>query len=153
MSKRTDSANTPRYVLRNGNQAIYPSIRFDNPDTDCVCVYGFSGKAIYDKFIKSTEQALTPYPLVAGYLLNQIDDTCSDEAPGDRPRLVILDATDQAQPVLLVATMATVLLAQQEGVKQVSVEYELVFDPETTGYRFKDDSTIELPIDPLCIVK
>ena len=149
MSKRTGFANTPYYVLKSGNLPIYPKINFDDPDTHCDCIYGFSDKPIYDSFIKSDAQALTPYPLVKGYLSHQIDEADSVATQGDRLRLVILDAADQAQPVLLAATMATVLLAQQEKTKQVSVEYELVFDPETTGYRFRNDSKGVPPLDSL----
>ena len=149
MSKRTGFANTPYYVLKSGNQPIYPTINFDGPDAHCDCIYGFSDKPVYDLFIKNNARALTPYPLVKGYLSHQIEEADSVATQGDRLRFVILDATDQAQPVLLAATMATVLLAQQEKTKQISVEFELVFDPETTGYRFKDDSMAVSPLDTL----
>lgn len=152
MPKRKDFVNIPCYVLKSGNQTIYPTINFDDPDTHSVCIYGFSDKPIYDKFIKSADQALTPYPLVKGYLSNQVDEAASIKDGGDCRRLVILDAIDQAQPVLSAATMATVLLAYQEKAKQVRIEFELVFDPETTGYRLRDDSNDVPAIAPSQIV-
>ncbi len=66
---------------------------------------------------------------------------------------LILDATDLAQPVLSAATMATVLLALQEKASLVPIEFELVFDPETASYQFKNDSTSMPPIRPMHIVK
>ena len=112
MSKKTSFANTPWYVLKSGNQPIYPMINLAEPHTPCECIYGFSDKAIYDVFIKGAGEPLTPYPLVKGYLSHQLDAAGSAETKRDRLRLVILDATDQAQPVLLATTMASVLLAQ-----------------------------------------
>jgi hypothetical protein len=153
MPKKTDFANTPCYVLRSGNQPIYPTINFDDPDTNCVCVYSFSDKPNYDKFIKSAGQLLTPYPLVKGYLSNQIAEIDSSDTNGVCLGLVILDATDLAQPVLSAATMAAVLLAQQEKAKQVPIEFELVFDPETTSYQFTNESDATPVIDTPCIVK
>jgi hypothetical protein len=153
MSKRTDFANTPWYVLKSGNQPIHPTIKFNDSDTHCICVYGFSDKPIYDRFIKNTTQELTPYPLLKGFLSSQIDKADSVETEGVCLTLVILDATDPAQPGLFAANMATVLLAQQEKAKQVSIEYELVLDPETTGYQFPVVSPDVPPVDPLFLVK
>ncbi len=153
MTQRTDSVDTPRYVLMSGNQPIYPTINFDDPDTHCVCVYGFSDRSIYDTFIEKAAQALTPYPLVKRYLSKQI---AALDAAGMRDgclKLVILDATDPAQPALAVATMETVLLAHQDNTNQVPVEYEFVFDPETSGYRFRDGSRKVPAINPLSFVK
>ena len=150
---KINNTNTPRYILKSGNQPICPTIKLDDPDTQCVCVYGFSDKLIYDKFIKNAGQALTPYPLVAGYLSNRIEEARSATTHGDHLNLVILDATDSAQSVLPAATMATVLHAVQEKSKQVSIEYELVYDSETTCYRLRNDPKDAPAIDPLCSVK
>lgn len=152
MTKKTDFANTPCYVLKSGNLPIYPTINFVDPDTNCVCVYGFSGKPIYDKFIKRAGQLLTPYPLVKGFLANQIAEVGSTESKGASLSLVILDATDYEQPVLSAATMAAILLAQQEKAKQVPVEFELVFDSETTSYQFTTEPEATPVIDTSCIV-
>ena len=135
MTNKTDFAPTPNYVLRRDNQSICPTIKFDGAETSCVCVYGFSDKPIYDEFIGNSNQPLTPYPLVKGYLANQIEESQSADTKGESLRLVILDATDLKQPVLLAATMATVLQAQQDKAAEVAVECELIFDPDTSCYQ------------------
>ncbi len=149
MSPNTVFANTPCYVLKSGNQPICPTINSADPGTHCICVYGFSDKPIYDKFIKLARQLLTPYPLVKRYLANQIAAANAAENNGIYLSLVILDATDPTQPVLPAATMAVVLRAQQEKARQVPVEYRLRFDPETTSYQFANESeampVIEMP--------
>lgn len=131
MTPETALANTPRYVLKNGNHSLAPTIHPDN--TKSVCVYGFSAKPIYDQFINDAGELLTPYPLVEGYLSNQIESAGSD---GDSLQLVILDACSGTQPVLAAATMEAVLKARQGNENQVSIAYELIFDAETNSYRF-----------------
>ena len=134
MTKDKALANTPYFVLRSDNQPICPTLHCDDPKAKCVCVYGFSGRSVYDQFIGSTKQQLVPYPLVQGYLANQVADAA--EKKGAQSGLVILDATDGEQPKLLAATMDAVRLAQQEKAKQIEVEYELEFDTANGGYRF-----------------
>ena len=154
MTKTARFANTPYYVLKSGNQPIYPTIDFDDPDTSCSCVYGFSDKPIYDKFIKGADQLLTPYPLVKGYLTKMIDDQNSRESKRVCPGYVILDATDGGQPVLAAATIAAVLLAHQEKSKQVPIEVELVFDQDTASYHVKKrEAKGALQIEPKHIVQ
>ena len=137
MTKTARFANTPYYVLKSGNQPIYPTIGFDDPDTSCRCVYGFSDKPIYDKFIKGADQLLTPYPLVKGFLTKMLDDKNSRDSKHVCPGYVILDATNGEQPVLAAATIAAVLLAHQEKSKQVPIEVELVFNQDTASYHVK----------------
>ncbi len=151
MPKTTDLIDTPRYLLKSGNQAIFPTINFENPDTNCVCVYGFSDKPIYDKFIEHAGQLLTPYPLVKGYLTNQIAEVSSD---GGRAHLaiVILDAAGPKDPILSAASMATVLLAEQEKTKQVQTEFRLAFDLKMNAYHFDKDDTQLLQTMPNYIV-
>ena len=140
MTSKTKHASTPFYVVRSGVLPFYPKISFDDPETNCVCVYGFSDKPIYDKFISSTDQPLTPYPLVNGYLVNQIEDAAKAKSSAACQRLVILDATDVAQETLSVATMAAVLKAQQEKNPQTPIEFELPFDSSTSSYLFKSNA-------------
>ena len=153
MSSESNTTSTPFFVLKSGNQAIHPTIEFADQDTNCVCVYGFSAKPVYDKFIKNTEQHLTPYPLVKGYLANQVAESTSSGNERNDLRLVILDATDFEQPVLSAAKMGTVLLAHQEKAKQVPIEYELIFDPKTTCYSFKGVSGKMRPVTTVSIAK
>ena len=137
MTKTANFANIPCYVLKSGSQPIFPTMEVDDSNTSCICVYGFSDKPIYDKLIKSVDQLVTPYPLVKGYLAKWIDDQDSGEPKRVCPGYVILDATDGAQPVLAAATIAAVLLAHQEEAKQVPVEIEFSFDPDTASYHSK----------------
>ena len=51
----------------------------------------------------NSQQALRPYPLVKGYLRNQID------APGDSLQLVVIDAASPCEPCLHAATIEAVL--------------------------------------------
>lgn len=154
MKIKTSFANTPQYVLKSGNQPIYPTIKFDALDTTCICVYGFSDKPLYDEFINNASRILTPYPLVKLYLANQIAEANSAETNGVCLSLVILDATDPAQHVVSVATMSAVLLALQEKAMQVPVEFELGFDPVTVSYQVKKrDSKGTLPHEPKYIVQ
>lgn len=151
MPKTTDFIDTPRYLLKSGNQAIFPTINFENPDTNCVCVYGFSDKPIYDKFIESADQLLTPYPLVKGFLVNQIAEVNLDGG-GAHLAVVILDALGLEDPILSAASMATVLLAQQEKTNQVQAEFSLSFDTNMNEYRFDKGNTQLTPTTPHYLV-
>lgn len=143
MTKKTARfANTPCYLLKSGNQPIYPTIQFVDPDPVWACVYGFSDKPIYDKFIKSAERLLTPYPLVKGYLTKLIDDADSGGTKSGCLGYVILDAIDPTQLVLQAATLEAVLTAHLDNATQVPVEVELNFDPVTVSYRLKKCDSI-----------
>ena len=144
MTNRTDFAKTPKYVLKSGKQPIHPTINFDDPESNCICVYGFSDKPIYDQFIKNSKQLLTPYPLVEGFLANQIAEL--DTAAEDRFSigLVIMDAVDPNQPVVSAATMAAVLDARKAALKKVPVEFEFHFDSETGSYHNRDSKQTSL---------
>ncbi len=152
MTNDTDFTSTPKYVLKSGNQPIYPTINFDDPETSCICVYGFSDKPIYDKFIKNANQLLTPYPLVKGFLANQIAEVDSAGMNGVSIGLVILDATDLTQPVVSAATMSAVFDAQQEKAKHVPIEFELVFNSKSGCY-LKRDSKLGPPVAPMYITQ
>lgn len=143
MEQFPNTGKTPNYVLRSDNKPFSPAIEFADPknetenenDTNCVCVYGFSDKPIYDSFLKSVSQLLTPYPLVKGFLQREITEGEEAATLGHSMRLVVLDAADLSQPILKVATMAAVLRAMQENEKQVPVEYELAYDVGSKRYR------------------
>ncbi len=153
MKNQTGSAATPQYVLKSGSQPIYPTVNFDDSTTKCTCVYGFSDKPIYDQFINNASQLLTPYPLVKGYLANQIAEADSAETGGVRLSLVVLDATDPVQSVVSVATMASVLVALQEQAMHTPIVFELDFDLATASYHInRRDSREILPNLPMQLV-
>ena len=145
MTNETDFANTPKYVLRDEGQPVHTTLNVDDSNTSCTCVYGFSDKRIFDEFNKNAKQHLTPYPLVQGYLANQITEAESAGMKGIGIGLIILDATAPTQAKVSAATMAAVLGAQQEKAKQVPIELELVFSSETGGY-LKHDSKRTPPV-------
>lgn len=139
MEQFPNTGKTPNYVLRSDNKPFSPAIEFadteNETDANCVCVYGFSDKPIYDTFLKSVSQLLTPYPLVKGFLQREITEGEEAATLGHSMRLVVLDAAHLSQPILKVATMVAVLRAMQENEKQVPVEYELAYEAGTQSYR------------------
>ena len=139
MTKKTALADAPKYVLKSGNQPVAPTVILDDSKKSCVCVYGFSDKRIFDEFNKNSKEQLTPYPLVTGYLANQI--SAAEAAGADKVAacLVILDAKSPTHPIVSAATMAAVLDGQHEKAKEVPIELELAFNSEKCCY-LKHDS-------------
>ena len=117
MSMIAAVADTPHYVLLDGNRRIGPTVVPLRSGSECLPVYGFSDKGPYDKFCMSSELALTPYPLVKVYLRSQAG------APGDGLRLMVLDAAGPRDPYLHAATMEAVLEAQENGTTHVTAAY------------------------------
>ena len=122
-------ASTPNYVLIDGTLRLGPKIVSSDVGLECSAIYGFSDKGPYDKFCANSQQSLKPYPLVKGYLRNQID------APGDSLRLVVIDAASPNDPCLHAATIEAVLEAQESRAAHVTAAYRLTFDEEATAYR------------------
>ena len=133
MTKPSTHVATPFYILKSDKQPIFPTITFDEKNSGCICVYGFSDKPIYDKFIQSTDKLLTPYPLVGGYLENRIAEAAAPDKEISLC-LVILDATNRSQQTIVAATMATVIEAQQDKDSQTPIEFELTLDSATGNY-------------------
>ena len=85
-------ADTPYYVLNDEDGRIGPKVIPLNTGVECMPIYGLSDKRPYDRFCAKSELALKPYPLVKGYLRNQID------ALGDVLKLVVIDARGRCDP-------------------------------------------------------
>jgi hypothetical protein len=98
----------------------------------CSAIYGFSGKGPYERFCANSQLALKPYPLVKGYLRNQID------APGDSLKLVVIDAASPSEPYLHAATMEAVLEAKENRAAGVNTGYRLILDPKADAYRVEE---------------
>ncbi len=122
------AANTPRYVLMEVNRPIGPNVVQLHAGMDCALIYGFSDKGHYDKFCANSELSLKPYPLVKGFLRNQID------ALGDVLKLVVMDATGPSEPHLHAATLQAALEAQENRTTSVCAGYRLMLDQETGTY-------------------
>ena len=132
MPMSTVAASTPNYVLINGDLRIGPQVVPLNAGMEWTAIYGFSDKGPYDKFCTKSQLALKPYPLVKGYLRNQMD------SPGDSLKLVVIDAARPREHCLRAATMAAVLEAQENHTTHVAAAYRLAFDPEANAYRLED---------------
>lgn len=134
MPTSTVIADTPYYVLMDGNRRIGPKVVQLELDAEIECtpIYGFSDKGPYDKFLANSRLALTPYPLNKVYLHSQTD------APGDGLKLVVFDAAGPRDPCLHAATMDAVLDAQENRTTHVTMTHEFVFDPQSEAYRVQE---------------
>ena len=132
MPMTTVSAPTPHYVLLYANRRIGPKVTQVHPQRECSPIYGFSDRGAYDRFCANSELVLQPYPLVTGYLRNQID------ALGDCLKLVVLDASSPSEPDLQAATMEAVLEVHENRASEVNAGYRLTLDEESDGYRVEE---------------
>lgn len=125
----TLSADTPKYVLLDGEQRIGPKLLAAHSGPEYMADYGFSDKRRYDAFCASSHTALRPYPLVKRYLHRQL------ALPEDSVRLVVVDATGPNATHLNAATMSSVLEAQERQSSAVPVAFQLTLDRESQVYR------------------
>jgi hypothetical protein len=126
---------TPNDVLLDGKQRIGPELLALHSGKMCIAIYGFSGKQSYDAFCEKSERALTPYPLVKGYLQNQLEDA------GDTLLLVVVDAVGPDESHLTAATMQSVLEAREKQSSQVAVSFRLTRDEQSQAYRVENNSS------------
>ena len=134
---------TPYYVLMDEKAPFGPSV-VGIPDIEFSVIFGFSDKAPYDNFCRASSVALTPYPLVKGYLRNQLGAPGHDDDHKRSVKLVVLDAPGPCEPSIHAATMQAVLEAQEKGTAQVAPTHHLVFDPEAKVYRLEKRSSNEV---------
>ena len=123
------TVNTPLYVLLDGKLRIGPSLSAPLSGPEYTATYSFSDKQPYDLFCTHYKRALTPYPLVKGYLRSQIAES-DDVVP-----LVVVDATGPDEAHLDAATMESVLEAMEQQASQVSISHRLILDHESRTYR------------------
>ena len=98
----------------------------------CSVIYGFSDKGPYDRFCGNSDLALRPYPLVEGYLRNQVG------VLGGDLKLIVLDADGPRERCLHAATMEAVLEAQENRAAGVNTGYRLILDPKADAYRVEE---------------
>lgn len=123
--------STPRYVLLDGNRRLGPEVISSDLGHECSVIYGFSGKDAYDRFLANSDLALRPYPLVEGYLRNQVGD-----AGGDL-QLIVADADGPRERRLQALTMAAVLQAQETRLAQLPAAHQFVLDQQANAYRLE----------------
>ena len=120
---------TPSYVLLNEKTRISPTVVALQSGRKCIALYGFSDKTPYDSFRSNSQLALTPFPLVKGYLQTLIDSV------SEHLHLVIIDACGPNETQVNAATMEAVLAAQKSQVGTVVVEYTLAYREESKSYQ------------------
>jgi hypothetical protein len=136
------STKLPRYVLRDGRVLTGLSLSNDSATASVSAIYGFSDKPQYDFYLAQCTRTLTPYPLVKGYLKNQI------EASPDSLQLVVLDAASPNQYLLDAATMQAIVDALNLNLETVPISHQLTLDASTATYRIgtlNDRSTEKVP--------
>lgn len=124
-------AKTPRYVLKDGAFPTCPSVVQASSDDHATVIFGFSDKPEYDVFLSSSSLMLTPYPLVKGFLKNEI------ELNTDSMKLVVLDAVSTGQPCLYAATFEAVLESFRLDSDSIAVSHRLVMEELSTVYRIE----------------
>ena len=132
-------ADTPRYVLLDGRERVSPKLLASSAQPIYLAIYGFSDKEPYDLFCANSKLALTPYPLVKGYLQNQMKQSGIDH-------LVVADAASPCEGQLHAATMKSVLEAQQSQASHVPVSFRLILDQESQSYRVEMASRQNSPM-------
>ena len=121
--------NTPCDVLLDDKQRLGPKLLAQSGGTKYEAIYGFSNKKSYDLFCANSDHPLKPYPLVKGYLKNQIADS------GDTVQLVVVDAAGPQETQVHAATMNCVLKAVEQKANQVAFSFRLTLDRESQAYR------------------
>ena len=124
--------DTPNYVLLDRAKRLGPELIALGSGQKCIAVYGFSDKQPYDAFCKKSELALTPYPLVKGYLRNQL------ETADDAILIIAIDPAGPDESVLNAAIMQSVLEAQETKSLQVTVSHRLTRDEQKSAYRVEE---------------
>ncbi|QEF97378.1 hypothetical protein Mal15_14180 [Stieleria maiorica] len=127
--------DTPYYVLLDGKQRLGPKLLRPHLGPEGVAIYGFSDKPTYDLFCANSNLALTPYPLVKGYLKNQITDS------GNAIHLIVVDAEGPNETQLNATTMKSVLTAQEQESERVTISFHLMLDPGSQAYRVENASS------------
>ena len=124
-------AKIPRYILKDGSHPTRPIVLSETSRAESTVIFAFSGKPAYDAFLIASSQALTPYPLVKGYLQNQL-------ALGvDGLRLIVLDAGGPQQEALDAATFENVLESFERNSESVPITHQLFRDEASRGYRIQ----------------
>jgi hypothetical protein len=125
------SAKTPHYVLKDGSNPTRPRLSKSRSDNHTNVIYGFSDKPKYDVYITESPLALTPYPLVKGYLNDQI------KLDGDSLDLVVLDAASSTERCLNAVTFSSVLESLAIRSESVAITHRLILDAFSSEYRIE----------------
>jgi hypothetical protein len=136
-------SKTPRYVLKDGSSPASPDVLPMSGVSEITVIFGFSDKQRYDAFQHASPLALMPYPLVKGYMQNQIAQD------PEQLRLVALDANTPQQETVEAATFTDIVESFQLGLDSVPISYRLDYDPASKGYRVEAITKPEVSTEPL----
>lgn len=136
MPVSTAAARTPFFVLIDGSLRIGPKVMSLDAGVECSAIYGFSDKPSYDRFRRNSQLAVKPYPLIKGYLRNQI------EAASGHLKLVVIDAAGPSELCLHAVTMEAALEAQASCAANVTTAYRLAFDEVANAYRVQETGDV-----------
>ncbi len=128
---------TPYYLLIHNKEPLGPSVA-NFGSLECVAIFGFSGKASYDEFSCASPLQLAPYPLVKGYLRNQVGISGPRKAGERCLKIVALDASGPCEPHLYAVTMEAVLEAHEQGATHISWTHHLTFDSAADAYQLTE---------------
>lgn len=135
---------TPNYVLRDDGHAVCPTVAEASAGLIHKLVFGFSDKPFYDEFASKSKLLLMPYPLVKGYLKNQMeaatgdDDSKQADANGSLLSLVVVDAPGPSADVIYATTMEAVLVAFDIRARRIVATHLLRFDPKSSSFQLED---------------
>ncbi len=122
---------TPRYVLLQQRQQLGPLLSALPSGPRRTVIFGFSDKTFYDAFTANSQLALTPYPLVKGFLQAQCDDT------NDTDKLVVIDAAGPKEPQLNAVTMQSVLATLNSPATVLALSHRLCLDQVSQVYQIE----------------
>ncbi len=137
MTSNNIAVATPRYVLLIDTEKMGPTVLLGDPDSRCVAIYGFSDKGPYDEFRANGDLALRPYPLVEGYLRNQLSNDNGNES--ECLRLVVLDSSSPDERFVYAASMQAVLDSMTNQKPSVLAEYKLSLVQRNGVYQLDDN--------------
>ena len=139
--------STPLYVLRHEDKPLRPVISEAAGTLFSNSIFGFSNKPFYDTFTSECDLALMPYPLVKGFLKNQIEASqaalnAKDAEPFQdgsySQNLVIVDAAGPAAEVVYAVTMSSILEAFESKSKQLLASHLFRFDTKSSSYQMEE---------------
>jgi hypothetical protein len=124
-----DEASVPRFVLLDERRRIGPEALPSASGLEYSICYGFSDKAMYERFRGNSPRPLTPYPLVQTFLRAEA------AKPQGSGSLVAIDATGPDDLHLHAATAAAVLAAHEQKTATVVAACDMVRVSGSQAYR------------------
>lgn len=124
-----EDADVPRFVLMHERRRVGPQLMTEPAGVEYAAVYGFSTRALYERFRGNSDLALAPYPLVQAYL------RAEGEKSNAARSLIVIDAAGPGDARLYAATTGAVLEAQEHQATRVAAAYQLVRGSGSQAYQ------------------